>query len=407
MTAISKVAPYHIHGFTAPGFELVREKFVENFETKGEIGAAVCVYHQGEKVVDFWGGFRDKKRLMPWKDDTMIIVFSTTKGMSSLALSLLHSRGLFDFDDKITKYWPEFGKNGKEDITIRTLLCHQAGLCGMDRILRVGTLNDPQKMELILSNQTPAWKPGEHQGYHAWTIAFYMDQLIRKIDPLKRGLSQFFHQEIAEPLNQPFYIGLPRDVETEKLAKLVPFSNLDFFRNSDPERKKSSLDLIKPWTLKFKALLNPRFTMNLNNFNKFKFQSLPIGSACGFGNARSVASIYNEFVMGGKNLGISQKTFNELESSPIMPLKWEKDLVLDLPVHFSLGMAKPSKYLVFGSNDRAYGSFGAGGSGGFCDPEKKVAYSYVMNKMGLEIANDPREVALRKAVWQCLDNLEN
>ena len=111
--------------------------------------------------------------------------------------------------------------------------------------------------------------------------------------------------------------------------------------------------------------------------------------------------------MGGKNLGISQKTFNELESSPIMPLKWEKDLVLDLPVHFSLGMAKPSKYLVFGSNDRAYGSFGAGGSGGFCDPEKKVAYSYVMNKMGLEIANDPREVALRKAVWQCLDNLEN
>jgi hypothetical protein len=257
-----------------------------------------------------------------------------------------------------------------------------------------------------LSKQIPAWHPGDHQGYHAWTIAFYMDQLIRKIDTQGRGLSQFFHQEIAEPLNQPFYIGLPKDIETEKLAKLVPFSNLEFFRNSDPDRKKASLDLIKPWTLKFKALLNPRFTMNLNNFNKYKFQSLPIGSACGFGNARSIASIYNEFVMGGKNLGIMEKTLMEFENPPIMPRKWEKDLVLDLPVYFSLGMAKPSKHLVFGTNQKAFGSFGAGGSGGFCDPERKVAYSYVMNKMGTEISNDPREVVLRKAVWKCLENLE-
>ena len=387
MTVISKVHPYNIHGFTAPGFELLKEKFIENFETKNELGASVCVYHKGEKVVDLWGGFKDKNRKLPWKDDTMIIVFSTTKGMSSLAMGLLHSRGLFDYDDKVSSYWPEFSKNGKEDITIRTLLSHQAGLCGVDRILRVKTLMDPQKMGDILSSQTPAWIPGDHQGYHAWTIAFYMDQLIRRIDTQKRGLAQFFHQDIAEPLNQPFYIGLPKDIDTDKIAKLVPFSNLDFFRESDPERKKASLDLIKPWTLKFKALLNPRFTMNLNNFNKYKFQSLPIGSACGFGNARSVATIYNEVVMGGKKIGLS-------------------DLVLDLPVYFSLGMGKPSKHIDFGTNDRAYGSFGAGGSAGFCDPERKVAFSYVMNKMGTEISNDPREVVLRKAVWQCLENLE-
>jgi CubicO group peptidase (beta-lactamase class C family) len=406
MTVVSRVHPYNIHGFVAPGFELVKEKFIENFETKNELGASICVYQKGEKVVDLWGGYRDKDRKLPWNDDTMIIVFSTTKGMSSLALGMLHSRGLFDYDDKVVKYWPEFGQNGKEDITIRTLLAHQAGLCGMDRILRVKTLNDSQKMCDILSKQIPAWHPGDHQGYHAWTIAFYMDQLIRKIDTQGRGLSQFFHQEIAEPLNQPFYIGLPKDIETEKLAKLVPFSNLEFFRNSDPDRKKASLDLIKPWTLKFKALLNPRFTMNLNNFNKYKFQSLPIGSACGFGNARSIASIYNEFVMGGKNLGIMEKTLMEFENPPIMPRKWEKDLVLDLPVYFSLGMAKPSKHLVFGTNQKAFGSFGAGGSGGFCEPERKVAYSYVMNKMGTEISNDPREVVLRKAVWKCLENLE-
>ena len=110
--------------------------------------------------------------------------------------------------------------------------------------------------------------------------------------------------------------------------------------------------------------------------------------------------------MGGKNLGILDETLQEFESAPIMPTKWDKDLVLDLPVYFSLGMGKPSKHIDFGTNDRAYGSFGAGGSAGFCDPERKVAYSYVMNKMGTEISNDPREVVLRKAVWQCLENLE-
>lgn len=406
MTIPTKVPPYNIHGFVAQGFEAVREKFIENFEKRSELGASLCVYKNGEKVIDIWGGFSDLKRQKPWEEDTMTIVFSTTKGMSSLALSLLHSQGHFSYDDAVTKYWPAFGQNGKENISIRTLLAHQAGLCALDRRLRIKTLLDIDKMSKILEEQTPAWVPGEEQGYHVWTIAFYIDQLVRRIDPKHRSLSDFFHEEIALPLNQPFYIGLPKAMDKEKVSKIIPFSKLEFFRNSDQDRKKASFEMLKPWTLKFKTFLNPRFTLNLANFNKSKIQTLPIGSACGFGNARTIASIYNEFVMGGKNLGIHANTYAELERPPVKQSSGNNDLILEIPVHFSLGMAKPSPFIDFGTNHKAYGTFGAGGSVGFCDPDKKVAYSYVMNKMGIEIANDPREVALRTTIWACLEKQE-
>ena len=396
-----------INGFVAPGFQPVLEVFKENFEKRGELGAAVCAYWRGEKVVDLWGGWRDARKQLPWNEDTLIIVFSTTKGMSALSFALLHSQKLFHYDDKVAKYWPEFAQKGKGDITIRQLLAHQAGLCAPARPLRVKTLLNNDKLAGILAEQTPMWNPGDHQGYHAWTIALYIDQLIQRIDPKKRRLQQFFDEEIAKKLNIDFFIGLPKDIDGEQLAELVPFSKLHFLLKRDPSRNSSAMKLLKPWSLWFKALLNPRFTINLRNFNKRKFQALPIGSACGFGNARAIATLYNEFALGGIKLDIHEDTLAELESEPILPLKWEKDLVLELPIHFSLGMGKPSTHLNFGTNHRSYGNCGAGGSGGFADPEKKVAYAYVMNKMGTAIANDPREVALRRIVWDCISNQES
>src|SRR5512140_975401 len=124
--------PGVISGFAKPGFEAVRDAFVENFERRNEIGAACCIYHRGEKVVDLWGGVRNKATGEPWEEDTMVIVFSATKGMSAMAMALAHSRGLLDYDERVAKYWPEFAQEGKDKVTVRQLLAHQAGLYAFD-----------------------------------------------------------------------------------------------------------------------------------------------------------------------------------------------------------------------------------------------------------------------------------
>lgn len=396
-----------IFGYVKEGFEKVKTAFEENFEKRKEVGASCCVYYKGEKVVDLWGGFRDKKRKQYWEEDTLSIVFSTTKGMSSLAFSLLHSKGLLEFDEKVSTYWPEFAYNGKENITVRQLLAHQAGLFTNSKSLNYKVLTEEEILSDYLAKQKPYWTPGDKKGYHAWTIAMYQNEICKRIDPLRKPLHRFFKDEIASALDADFHIGLPEHIEKHRVAELIPFMPTEAFSGEgNADFGSIAKGILNPFSPFYKSLLNPPHALNLNNFNKRKYVSIPNGSAHGFGNARSVAQIYNEFATGGKNLHVRTETLQALEAAPIHPKLGKQDLVLHVDIPFSLGFAKPSMYQNFGVNYRSYGTFGAGGSGGFADPEKQVAFSYVMNKMGTHIANDPRELSLRNATYNCILDLE-
>jgi CubicO group peptidase (beta-lactamase class C family) len=396
-----------INGYTEPGFEKVAEVFTDNFHHRHEVGACCCVYYQNKKVVDLWGGWKDKSRISPWEEDTISICFSTTKGVSALAFSLLHSKGLLDYDEKVCTYWPEFAFNGKENITVRQLLSHQAGLYTNDRSFTYELLTDEQKLSDCLAKQKPYWIVGDKRGYHAWTIGMYINELTKRIDPQKRTIAQFVKEELIQPLHTEFYIGLPENFSPLRLAQLIPFLPHEIFtRGENADFSRIVKGILNPFSLFYKSLLNPPHAINLNNFNLRKYIQLPMAAAHGFGNARALATIYNEFATGGKKLNINPGTLHELEQPPVSPKLEKLDIVLHVDIPFSLGFAKPSAYQDFGVNQRAYGCWGAGGSGAFADPEKQVSFAYVMNKMGTHIANDPRELALRKVVYECIFEIE-
>src|SRR5918995_980044 len=186
-----------VQGHVAAGFERVREEFERNFRRRREIGAAVAAYHRGEKVVDLWGGHRDRNRKHRWEADTMVLVYSTSKGMAAICMALAHSRGLIDYDERVATYWPEFAQNGKESVTVRQLLAHEAGLCAIDERLSSRNLGDADEVDRILAAQPPAWTPGTRHGYHALSIGWYEAALIRRVDPDGRSLGRFFAEEVA------------------------------------------------------------------------------------------------------------------------------------------------------------------------------------------------------------------
>jgi CubicO group peptidase (beta-lactamase class C family) len=183
-----------VHGEVAAGFKEVREEFEHNFAERDEVGAACCAYVGGEKVVDLWGGLRDRRTGAPWEQDTLVLVFSTTKGMSALAVALAHSRGLIDYDERVATYWPEFAHNGKGDVTVRQLLDHRAGLCAVDEPLNPRVLSDLDRVAEILARQRPAWEPGTRQGYHYLTLGLCENELIRRVDPFRRSLGRFLSE---------------------------------------------------------------------------------------------------------------------------------------------------------------------------------------------------------------------
>jgi CubicO group peptidase (beta-lactamase class C family) len=194
------IAPHVIEGQTSRGFEPVREAFAENFERRHELGGACCAYYRGEKVVDLWGGIRNRELGEPWERDTMVVVHSATKGLAAMTLALAHSREWLDYDERVAKYWPEFAQSGKETITVRQLLAHQAGLFAFDEPVDRDMVADPDRLAAVMARHKPAWEPGTRQAYHGLTLGFYEGELMRRVDPGRRTLGQFFQDEIATRL---------------------------------------------------------------------------------------------------------------------------------------------------------------------------------------------------------------
>jgi CubicO group peptidase (beta-lactamase class C family) len=172
-----------IQGYVSLGFEPVREAFAANFARRRELGGACCAYYHGKKVVDLWGGIRNKRTGEPWEKDTMVVVHSASKGMAAMTMAIANSRGWLDYEQPISKYWPEFAQNGKENITVRQLLAHQAGLFAFNEPVDRSVVADLDRLAVVLARQKPAWEPGTRQAYHALTLGFYEGELLRRVDP--------------------------------------------------------------------------------------------------------------------------------------------------------------------------------------------------------------------------------
>ena len=385
-----------VDGFVREPFENVRDAFAANLSSRGELGGACCAYRRGEKVVDLWGGVRNERTRDPWERDTKVIVYSATKGLAAMTLAIAHSRGWLDYEERVCAYWPDFAQQGKERITVRQLLAHQAGLYALDQPLDRSLVTDLDALAIVLARQKPAWEPGTRQAYHAITLGFYQGELLRRIDPRHRSLGQFFQDEIATPLGLDVYIRLPESVPASQLATIARPSWLDIVRGFPP---RLAIDAINPGARIRRALKGSELAHDEQHVYA---RNLEIPSGGAVGTARAIARAYGVFATGGRELGLRPDTLALLAAPAIPPTRGFYDECMRVDgIQFSLGFMKSSPALPFGSAS-SFGSPGAGGAMGFADPEAGIGYAYVTSGMGTRLTGDPRDVALRDALYAAL-----
>ena len=394
-----EVSPDLIAGDVDEGYGKVADVFRRNLNSGQEVGAAVAVYRDGVKVVDLWGGFRNGITKAPWAEDTLVPTFSTTKGLSALAVAVAASQGLISYDAKVADYWPEFAQAAKGTITVRQLLSHQAGLPVLDVPLTLPDLADPTKMSAALGAQAPAWIPGTRHGYHAITLGWYESELIRHADPSGRSLGQFFAEEIAKPLGLEFYIGLPASVDRNRVAHLHGWSRAEMLLHLNVMPSRMVAAVFNPRSLAARAVAVVPGMAAVDDLNREEFRVIEIPSSNGIGTARSVAKAYGSVATGGSDLGITPSTLDALTQPATPPTYGMRDKVLHIDTVFSLSYIKPFPTFQFGSSSKAFGTPGLGGSFGCADPDTGIGFAYVLNRMGFHLWSDPRELALRQALF--------
>ena len=386
---------HDVNGTVESGFEGVRAVFADNFARRGELGGACAAYCRGKNVVDLWGGVRNKQ-LDPWERDTMAIVYSATKGLAAMTLAIAHSRGWLDYEERVAAYWPEFAQEGKHRITVRQLLAHQAGLYVLDEPITRSLVSDLDRLAAVLARQKPAWEPGTRQAYHGITLGFYEGELLRRIDPGRRTLGQFFQDEIASPLGLDVYIRLPEGIPDSRFATMTRPSWADLLRGF-PLRL--ALDAMNPRSRIVRALRGSELA---HDEQRVYARNLEVPAGGAVGTARAIARAYSVFATGGQELGLRPETLELLAAPAVAPSRGFYDECLKAHgVQFALGFMKPSKALPFGSAS-SFGAPGAGGAMGFADPGAGLGYAYVTCQMGTRLSGDPRDVALRDAIYSVI-----
>jgi CubicO group peptidase (beta-lactamase class C family) len=317
-----------------------------------------------------------------------------------MTLALAHSRGWLDYDATVATYWPEFAQQGKERITVRQLLSHQAGLCRIDQPLDARIIANADALADTVARQRPAWPPGERHGYHGISLGWYEGELIRRVDPRRRRLGQFFREEIAEPLGLEFYIGLPPDVPDARIAAIEDFRPIQMALHLNQMPWRFVLAVLNPWSLTSRSLMNPRLRRPAELAGP-ELRALEIPAGNGIGQVRGIAKAYSVFAGDGRELGLSRATLSALSAPATAPTRGLFDRVMRVEMAYSLGFVKPFPGCRFGSS-AAFGTFGMGGSFAFADPEAQLAFAYAPNRSGFCLWDDPREQALREAVYGCL-----
>jgi CubicO group peptidase (beta-lactamase class C family) len=381
-----------VHGHCDSRFTAVRTVFEENFRDRGELGAAVAVTVDGVTVVDLWGGWADPARTRPWERDTLVNVWSTTKGPVALCAHILADRGLLDLDAPVATYWPEFAAAGKEKVLVRHLLSHRAGLTGPREPHSFADLCDWELTTARLAATEPWWEPGTRSGYHALTYGHLVGEVVRRISGLRPGA--FLKREVTGPLGVDFTIGLP-EREAGRAATLVHAPAV-------PASEQAAVfSQLTPAALA--ALTNP--AVGAKEANTPAWRAAEIPAANGHGTARAVAALYG--VLAGRGTYGGHRVLSAEAAERVREGQGAcRDLVLgagfDGETEAGLGLWLSGPHGSYGPNPRAFGHDGFGGSCGLADPEAGLSLGYVMNRMGSRIADDPRKMALVEAVYSAL-----
>ena len=401
-----------IHGHVASGFEAVRDAFAANFEREpeplaamlgadvAEVGAAVSVWRGGEKVVDLWGGQADRRSGRPYAEDTLQLVFSSTKGVTAIAANLCAQRGLLDLDAKVADYWPEFAQAGKADIPVRWLLSHRAGLPWVDTEMTIEQALDWDQVIEALEQQAPVWEPGTQHGYHATTFGWLVGEVVRRVSGQRVG--EFVRNELAEPLGLDLWIGLP-EAEHDRVAPLEVIE-----LPSDPNMAAMVDQFIGPESMLGKALFAPGGAWSEQKFASFNLPEVwaaEVPAANCITDARSLAKLYAACVS-EVPAGSGEGTVRLLDDDTIAAaIERQTDgvdhVIMGMDMQYGLGFNLPGDLLKLGGH-RSFGHYGAGGSVGFADPDEELGFGYVMNKMYLGLTGDPRTDTLIDAVYESL-----
>jgi CubicO group peptidase (beta-lactamase class C family) len=378
-----------IVGSVAPGFEPVRDAFAANFDEHGDVGAAVCVYRRGEVVVDLWGGVADTATSSPYGPDTLQLVFSTTKGITTMAALLLSERGLLDVDEPVAHYWPEFAANGKGSISVRQLLSHTAGMAAIDEPTSVEEFLAWDPVIDRLGAQPPNWEPGSARGYHAITFGHLIGEVIHRVSGKTPG--RFVAEELAGPIGAEFFIGLP-EAEEARVAPLIDFVPSDVV-------SEFLTAILTPGTMAHRAFLNP--PVLIPSFNERPFHAAELPAVNGMTTARGLARLYAGCV--GEVDGVRLLSAPTVEAAT-KEQYFGPDLVLvdrePFPNGLGFMVSEPLGPMI---GPGSFGHPGMGGSLGFGHLGHEVGFGYVMNQcIDFNGEQDPRTVGLGDALLSCL-----
>ena len=381
------------HGACDSRFNTVKDAFAENFPTHGEVGAALAVMVDGELVVDLWAGHADPARIRPWERDTIVNVFSTIKGMTAICAHRLVDQGLLDLDAPVAHYWPEFAQAGKEKLPVRYLLSHRAGLPAVKDVLPAGSIYKWDVMTAALAAQEPWWEPGTNHGYHAVTFGWLVGELVRRITG--KSLGTYFREEVAEPLGLDFHIGLAEEHDA-RTAEMIPAPL------PQPGEANLRAEIIsKPMGLR--AFVISLDMMDMSGMNSREWRAAEIPSANGHGNARALARVYGALARGGELDGVRVLSPEAIDRASVEQSIGPDAVLAGLPTRFGLGFILTMPDAPMGPNPRTFGHPGMGGSLGFADPDAKVGFGYVMNKMiSTPDLIDPRWSSMIDAVYASL-----
>ena len=361
------------------------------------------MYYQGELVVEFWGGYADVEGKVPWNKDVLSIYCSVTKFVGAIVLHMLVDRGLLEMSEPVIKYWPEFGQQNKERITVEQLLSHQAGLAAVDEKLSFYEFqNNPERVGRILAAQKPNWEPGHAFGYHGITSGLLMDQLVRRIDPKHRSLSTFFYEEVAEPFDIDFFIGLPLG-ESYRTARIYDIELLSFETLSATSYWNLMYTvLFSQNSLTYKSVNNPPEVME-DYMNNPYWREVPLASVTGFGTGGSIAKLMSIMSNGGAIDGqalLSASSVQRLQQ----PLVNGTDIILMRDMVFGPGpmiRRAPHGGIIFGHS-------GAGGQVGFADPKLGLGWSYLTNHHSVyAFADWPKVNELERVMYECVSGLQH
>ncbi|NNC73469.1 MAG: beta-lactamase family protein [Sphingomonadaceae bacterium] len=371
-----------IHGTCDARFEPVKAAFANNFTNGLEVGASVAVSHRGETVVDLWAGHRDAAKTQDWREDTIVNVWSSTKTMAAMSLLMLADRGDVDLYAPVSRYWPEFAANGKEDVEVRMFLSHSAGLSAMDEAVEGDALYDWDWMTSALARQAPWWEAGSQSGYHALTQGHLIGEIVRRVTG--QTIGEFFAAEIAGPLGADFHIGTPDSCDL-RIAELIPPAQ--------------AVGAPEPSSIAGRTFANPAVDVSAVATRKWRAAEIP--AANGHGNARSIVKIQTAMANGGEASGkrlLSEKgtrrIFDEQTNGP--------DLVLGLPIRFGMGYGLNNPLLPLSPNENSCFWGGYGGSIVLVDQDARLCLSYVMNRMESGLMCDMRGLGLAQAAYASL-----